>query len=170
MLYQRLVCRIPILFMGFRNCRSGNFGIIIALLIPLLVVVAGGAIDLLHAMGQKSRYQVELDAAVLAAVKEAAAGNQFATARSYIHSISDPELTLTELQQSGVELLLTTNADGSLSGTLRMPHPTSFLRIVHLNTIPITVSSTAILIENGGGGGAGTGIQGSDVGMARLIR
>ncbi|OCW58597.1 pilus assembly protein TadG-related protein [Hoeflea olei] len=124
--------------------RSGNFGIIMALLIPLLLLVAGGAVDVVHALGQRSMYQDQLDAAVLAAVHESDAEAQLSTARSYIRSLSDSGLSAAQLQQAGISLELATNPDGSLTGTLHMPHPTAFLKLVHLNAIPISVSATAI--------------------------
>lgn len=138
-----------------RNDDTGNFGIIMALLIPLLIVVAGGVVDIVWAMSEKVRFQDQLDAAMLAAVHETATEKQLQTATSYIRDISDSELTAPELEETGMSLVLTANADGSLTGTLRMPHPTAFLKIIHLNNIPISVSATAI--KTGGGGGAGAG-------------
>lgn len=137
-----------------RADRRGNFGIIIALLIPLLIVVAGGVVDIVYATGQKTTYQDELDAAILAAVHESEAEAQSTKARSYIRDLADSGLSDQELLAAGMSLVLVKNSDGSLTGTLRMPHPTAFLKIVHLDYIPISVSSTAIL-TGGSGGGAG---------------
>lgn len=134
--------------------RKGNFGIIIALLIPLLIVVAGGVVDLVYAMGKKTTYQDELDAAVLAAVHETDAAAQNSKARSYIRDLADSGLSDQQLLTAGMSLAVVKNSDGSLTGTLRMPHPTAFLKIIHLDNIPINVSSTAIL-TGGTGGGAG---------------
>ncbi|MBU4529986.1 MAG: pilus assembly protein [Hoeflea sp.] len=154
MLFQILAVKLSRNLARLRNDRGGNFGIIMALLIPLLIVVAGGVVDIVWAMGQKVRFQDQLDAAVLAAVHETAAEKQLATATSYIREISDSELSAPELLDAGMSLALVKNADGSLTGTLRMPHPTAFLKIIHLDNIPISVSSTAIKT---GGGGAGAG-------------
>jgi len=144
---KRSVCKIC-------HDRTGNFGIIMALLIPLLIVAAGGVVDIVWAMGQKVRFQDQLDAAVLAAVHETETEKQLETATSYIREISDSELSAPELLEAGVSLALVKNADGSLTGTLRMPHPTAFLKIIHMDNIPISVSSTAI---KSGGGGTGPG-------------
>lgn len=127
-----------------RKDRRGNFGIIIALLIPLLILIAGGAVDIVYALGDKTRYQDELDAAMLAAVHEDASQAQFNTAQSYILEFSDTDKTESELLSAGMSLAVVKNSDGSLTGTLKMPHPTTFLRIVNLNEIPISVTSTAI--------------------------
>ena len=141
-------------FSKLRANQAGNFGIIIALLIPLLIVVAGGVVDIVHAMGQKVRFQDELDAAMLAAVHKSAADEQFATARSYIGEIAESDLTEAEMAAEGMSLVVIKNSDGSLTGTLQMQHPTAFLSIIHMNAIPINVTSTAI---KDGGAGVGAG-------------
>ncbi|WP_417416147.1 TadE/TadG family type IV pilus assembly protein [Hoeflea sp.] len=114
------------------------------MLIPVLILVAGGAVDIVYALGQKTRYQDELDAAMLAAVHQATAEAQLETAQSYIREFSDSDLSPGELQEAGMSLAVVKNSDGSLTGTLKMPHPTAFLRIINLNDIPISVTSTAI--------------------------
>jgi len=124
--------------------QEGSFGVLIAVLIPLLLVVAGGAIDVVFALNQKTTYQDELDAAMLAAAHETSAEDQFNTAKSYIQQLADSELSETEMQEAGMSLVLTANSDGSLTGTLDMPHPTAFLGIVNIKNIPITVTSTVI--------------------------
>ena len=124
--------------------QDGNFGIIIAILIPVLILVAGGAIDVVYALSQKTAYQDELDAAMLAAVHETATDDQLRTAKSYIQQFSDSELSEAEMLEAGMSLVLTNNSDGSLTGSLRMPHPTAFPGVININNIPIGVSSTVI--------------------------
>ena len=155
MTIQNLSMKLAFKIARIRTDRAGNFGIIMALLIPLLIVAAGGVVDIVWAMGKKVRYQDQLDAAILAAVHETATEKQLETATSYIREISDSELSQPELDEAGMSLALVKNADGSLTGTLQMPHPTAFLKIIHMNNIPISVSSTAI--KAGGSGGAGAG-------------
>jgi Flp pilus assembly protein TadG len=127
----------------FKN-QNGNFGIIIAVLIPLLIVVAGGAIDIVSALNQKTKYQDELDAAMLAAAHETSTDARFNTAKSYIPKLAESNLSETEMQEAGIALVLTANSDGSLTGKLNMPYPTAFLNIINLKNIPITVTSTVI--------------------------
>lgn len=140
--------------------RRGNFGIIIALLIPLLIVAAGGVIDVFQAMGEKARIQNELDAAVLAAVLEQSSEKQLGKARSHVARLLPPELTDLELAASGASMALASNKDGSLTGRLSIAHPTIFLKIIHVDAIPIDVSSTAIRIRGKSG----------EVDSARLVR
>ena len=47
--------------------RRGNFGFLTALLIPVLLLIAGGAIDVARAFAEKERLQGLTDAAVMAA-------------------------------------------------------------------------------------------------------
>jgi Flp pilus assembly protein TadG len=129
---------------GVLSNRSGNFGILMALLIPMLLLVAGGAVDIVYALGQKTRYQDELDAAMLAAVHQTTSDEQRSTAKSFIEQFSSSGLSETELLEAGMSLTLVKNSDGSLTGTLKMPHQTAFLSIINLNNIPITVTATVI--------------------------
>ncbi|MEP3435616.1 MAG: pilus assembly protein TadG-related protein [Hoeflea sp.] len=152
MWFQNLRSELARRITGFRNDYAGNFGIIIALLIPLLIVVAGGVVDIVHAMSQKARLQDELDTAILAAVHETDADRQLEAATSYVRTLADSGLSEAEMLETGMSLVLTAKSDGSLTGTLRMPHPTAFLKIIHMDDIPISVSSTAIKTV-----GAGTG-------------
>lgn len=138
-----------------RADQRGNFGIIIALLIPFLILVVGGVIDVVQAMGQKTVYQDELDAAVLAAVHESEAAEQAEKARSHIRDMAYSTMSEQEFLEAGMSLALVANSDGSLTANLQMPHPTAFLKIVHLMSIPISVTSTAILSEATPTGDAG---------------
>ena len=148
--------------------RGGNFGIVMALLVPVVLVAAGGAVDIVFALGDKTSFQDQLDAGMLAAVHATTPEAQLETARSYIRELSDSTLTEPEQIDAGMSLVLTKNADGSLTGTLKMPHPTAFLSIVNLDTIPITVTSTAI--KTGGGTAAAGCIYAlGNVGQAVLI-
>ncbi len=49
------------------HCSGGNFGMLAALMLPVLVVAAGGAVDLANAFAEKSHLQEKLDAGVIAA-------------------------------------------------------------------------------------------------------
>ncbi len=70
MLFDKLCSKLVKKFNNFSENQHGNFGIIMALLIPVLILVAGGVVDIVYALGQKTRFQDELDAAMLAAVHE----------------------------------------------------------------------------------------------------
>lgn len=54
------------------NCRSGNFAVMFALMAPLLLGLAGGAIDFIQYQKMQAKMQGLADAAVLAATREGA--------------------------------------------------------------------------------------------------
>lgn len=60
---------------GFVRCRSGNFAAIFALAAPVLLGIAGGAVDLMVYNRQQAAMQAAADAAVLAAGREASLKN-----------------------------------------------------------------------------------------------
>ncbi|MEM5474337.1 pilus assembly protein TadG-related protein [Hoeflea sp. AS60] len=155
MLFDKLCSKLVKKFNTFSENQQGNFGIIITLLIPLLILVAGGMVDIVNALGQKTRFQDELDAAILAAVHETTSEAQLNRAQTYITEFSESGLSDIEMAEAGMSLVVKKNSDGSLTGTLRMPHPTAFLSIINLDNIPISVTSTAI--KTGGASPAAAG-------------
>ena len=56
-------------------CREGNFAVLFALVVPLLLGLAGGAVDLITFQRQQAHMQHVADAAALAAAREAAIKN-----------------------------------------------------------------------------------------------
>ena len=70
--------RIAVLFhllVQFVRNRGGNFASIFAIIAPMFLAVAGGAVDLVVFNRQESKMQDAVDAAVLAATREAALQN-----------------------------------------------------------------------------------------------
>lgn len=63
------------LTIAFSKCRSGNFALVFALVVPLLLGLAGGAIDMITFKRQQAYMQQVADAAALAAAREAAIKN-----------------------------------------------------------------------------------------------
>ncbi|MCZ8180929.1 MAG: pilus assembly protein TadG-related protein [Rhizobium sp.] len=62
------------MFKGFFSDRSGNFGVLTAILLVPVIGVAGVALDLSNALMVRSTLQAAADAAALAAVSETSAG------------------------------------------------------------------------------------------------
>lgn len=126
------------------HAREGNFGILMALLIPLVMVAGGGAVDIVHALGTKTELQDQLDAAVLAAIHEASPDKRLKVAKSYFPDAASSGQPGAAPFEKTISLALVDNPDGSVTGKLQMQHPTAFLSIVNLKKIPIGVTSTAI--------------------------
>ena len=132
--------------------RGGNFGMATALLIPVLLVAAGGALDVTLAMAEKARIQGELDAAVLAAARETDEDGQLERARGFMTDLAVSPEELAELSLQGTSLALVRNADGSLTGNFSKPHPTYFLGLIGMDRIPLGVSATALTAGEATGG------------------
>lgn len=84
---------------NFARCRAGNFATLFAILSPLLLGLAGGAIDLVVYNNQETKMQDAADAAVLAATREAALKNWSqleaqSVARAYVEAaLGDEEVS-----------------------------------------------------------------------------
>jgi Flp pilus assembly protein TadG len=122
---------------------GGNFGIMTAILLPVLVAAAGGTLDLYAAHDQKLDMQAALDAAVLAAAHQTDDKARSATVANFVSTYD--AATLTESEEAlSLRLSVGTNSDGSLTAGYRQNHATSFLGVIGLSNIPIKVESTAI--------------------------
>lgn len=120
-----------------KNCK-GNFSILTALLIPILLLVAGGAVDIARAFAERTRLQGLADAAVLAAALKTAPADRQEAARMMLASGFAAAIDFEELAA------LSENPDGSLTLAFRGGLDTYFLKMAGLSTLPITVSATAI--------------------------
>lgn len=134
--------------------RSGNFGILAAVLTPVLLVAAGGAVDMTHAFTKKQELQEKMDAAVLAAALKSDAKSQRQEVENFMSSVMPEEQEdgqPIELN-SAVVLEVASNADGSITGTFSDKFKPSFLGLAGLGELNISVSSTAIADKQDTGG------------------
>lgn len=134
--------------------RSGNFGILAAVLAPVLLIAAGGAVDMSHAFTKKQELQEKMDAAVLAGVLKSDAQSQRQEVQSFMSSFLPEEQQYGqsgELKLASV-LTVTNNNDGSLTGTFSDKFKPSFLGLAGLGELNISVSSTAIADKQEAGG------------------
>lgn len=130
------------------NCSHGNFGILTALALPILLVAAGGAVDVYSAFTEKANLQEKLDAGVLAAAVETTAPAQRRKIESFL-SVHDDDGKSVDFKQA---LSVTQNADGSVTGTYSTQFAPAFLQIVGIETLPISISSTAMAAKTKGSG------------------
>jgi len=130
--------------------RSGNFGIISAALAPILLVSAGGALDVASAYNARVDMQGQLDAAMLAAARKSGKTAQEQEARNFLGlSVDEDELS----ERAGFKL--TVNADGSLTGGYQLTVDNRFLGIIGLSNFDVGVTTTvaASAAEPAGGNG-----------------
>ncbi|MGL4196920.1 MAG: TadE/TadG family type IV pilus assembly protein [Allorhizobium sp.] len=130
--------------------RSGNFGMVSALLAPILLVSAGGAIDVAVAYNARVEMQAQLDAAMLAAARKNGKSAQELEARNFLGlDLDEDKLN----EKAG--FVLTVNTDGSITGGYEQQVDNRFLGLVGLSTITLGVSTTVMAGAEAPAGGNG---------------
>jgi Flp pilus assembly protein TadG len=119
---------------------AGNVGMILAIVLPVLVMMVGGAIDMHRASAARSSSQDAADMAVLAA---AASRDQdletlTATARKYFTENLDGRNI-----HDGFTSTIDEPAHAHLRLRATVKVPTLFMGIIGINEIPVNVSATA---------------------------
>jgi Flp pilus assembly protein TadG len=145
--------------------RSGNFGILGALVALSLTVGVGVSIDYSRALSEREHIQQALDAGLLAAMSKSTIQEQRDVIENILVANSASTDHLAVNFDFDTNLSVVKNADGSVSATLNDSVDTSFMRIVGRNSLSIRVRSTAIAT---GGTSSGTciwslGNSGQDV-------
>jgi hypothetical protein len=133
----------------FLNDRRGNFGVLAALMMPVLLVAAGGVVDMGNAFMQKQDMQEKLDGAVLAAAAKPDTASQRSAVESFFAGMVDPDGEKLDLSKA---LAVSANSDGSLTGQFHGSFKPSFLGMVGMSDMKIDVSSTAIADKAKAGG------------------
>ncbi|MEV4609816.1 pilus assembly protein [Neorhizobium sp. LMR1-1-1.1] len=123
--------------------RSGNFAIATAVMLPVLIVAGGGAVDASSAYLERSRIQGQLDAAVLAAAGQSDSAKRQSTAAGFMPAAS--------AGTGENPLVVTNNSDGSVTGTYTYTMPNSFLGIVGIDNFKLVVTATAMATSKSGG-------------------
>lgn len=119
--------------------RAGNFGMLSALLAPVLLVSAGGVLDLASAYADRNDMQGDLDAAMLAAAGQTDATSRETLARRFLGL----DITGKQLEE-GVRFSIKANADGSITGNYERTVNNRFLSLAGLRTFEVGVSTTVI--------------------------
>lgn len=129
--------------------RTGNFAIATAIMLPVMILAGGGAVDASSAYFERSRIQGQLDAAVLAAAGESDSTKRLATAAGFMPARSGTT--------GENPLIVTNNSDGSVTGTYTYVAQNTFLGIVGLDSFKLVVTATAMATGKSGGGEGSTG-------------
>jgi hypothetical protein len=129
--------------------RGGNFAIATAVMLPVLIVAGGGAVDASSAYLERNRIQGHLDAAVLAAAGQSDSAKRFATAAGFMPAAS--------AGTGETPLVVTNNSDGSVTGTYTYTMPNTFLGIVGIDNFKLVVTATAMAASKSGGEGSSDG-------------
>jgi von Willebrand factor type A domain. len=143
--------RLPRLLNSLIHDRSGNFGIMTALLLPCLLGAAGVALDLAGAMATKQQMAEAADAGALAAAsalgeKKATAAEAKKLAEEFVRGQFAGMGMTSEGYKIDVDVKTTTqggktrfDVDVSVDGDM----PTTLTRIMGFESVPISVASAA---------------------------
>lgn len=143
-----LTARAATPFMRFLCDAGGNFAVTTALVLPILVTAAGGAIDITQASIERTRLQDTLDAAMLSAVSKTDIDSQRREAERFLTDRIPEDV---DLQKA---LSVKGNDDGSLTGTYAGEVSTNFLTMIGLGKINLKVQATAIATRSPASSGA----------------
>lgn len=112
--------------------RSGSVAILGALAAPVLLMLAGGAVDLQRTESARVRMQDALDAAVVAGLTEGDAGDEAAA-----------QLAFTANKDAGVPEGVFNLDNAVMNGSVRTTVPTTFLQVIGVRALPVAADARA---------------------------
>jgi len=127
---------------SFLTACYGNVTMLFALTALVVVSVAGGALDMNNAARVRQDMQDALDVAVLAGVR--AEDVQMATVAGAAFNDNINTAPADSIRQSYVTGTTATAGAKSLTGTATFDNPTYMLKLIGMNNIKISVTSTAL--------------------------
>ncbi len=126
---------------------DGHFSIILALLLPLLVVSAGGVVQYIGFMNDRTAIQAALDSGVLKAASLKTEAEQLTTVSHFLAANWSATASGSSIVQSG--LAVTTNPDHSLTATFGGTYMPQFLQGFGLPAFDVTIRATALAMAQG---------------------
>ncbi|MCJ8509101.1 pilus assembly protein [Rhizobium lemnae] len=127
---------------SFAQCDSANFSIITALVAPILLLAAGGAIDIHAAYDQRQQMQAHLDGGLLAAARESDLSTQQDVTADFISTFDTANVATQTDGALSKRLKVVRNTDGSLTGVYSRSYTSWFLGLVGMPTLPLSVTAT----------------------------
>lgn len=128
----------------YRSDTSGNVIMLTALLLPVLLVFAGVAIDTQYTITQKARVQQAMDSAILAGTlarqKGATQQDVQTEVRAYFTGLVSEEDN--GLVCEPVDILFS-EVDQGISGSIRCEQETKLVRLIGMNEMPFNASSVS---------------------------
>ncbi|WP_434713774.1 pilus assembly protein (plasmid) [Rhizobium sp. YTUHZ045] len=131
------LARITSALRSLKSDRGGNVAIVVALsLVPMLVAV-GASFDYIRSYNVRQRMQSDLDAALIAAVKQINNTEDTDALKEkvsdWFHVQVDNSYTLSDIDIDTVNHNITATASGTV--------PTTFMKIANIETVPVSVAS-----------------------------
>jgi Flp pilus assembly protein TadG len=134
--------------------KAGNFALLTALILPVVLVGGGSAVDISVAYSERSALQDMADAAVLAG-GGVFDGTNFSTAKSVAEKFikaqaataRDEEASTVEVNKNEKLAVMTykiSAVDKTLTITMKKPVPTSLMQIASIKSIDVGVTASAL--------------------------
>ena len=120
------------LWKTFARAERGNIAITAAMAAPVLLMLAGGAVDVRHAEQRRAHMQEALDAAVIAGLAADLEGDEDAAQAVFAANKA------TDVPEGAFEIV-----SGDMEGEVSTEVPTSFLKIIGVDSIPISAFARA---------------------------
>lgn len=128
------------LWRRYRGNERGTVVVIFALSLLPFVLGVGAAIDFARAYNVQTQMQTDLDSALIAAVKKVSSSDT-ATVQSTIAAWFAAQTDLTDYTFSSITV---SKSAGSVTATLTSTVSTAFMQLIGVDSLPISVSSTAL--------------------------
>ncbi|MDH6266811.1 Flp pilus assembly protein TadG [Rhizobium sp. SG_E_25_P2] len=136
---------------------GGNIALVAALTMPVILTSAGAAIDYSMASYERQFMQSSLDAGVLAAVVEDDDISRRSVVEKYIDANFVGESRLApdgqpidpETIDYSTQLAVNTNSDNSLTATFTRSYKTTFMSVIGVRALNLTVRSSAAALQSG---------------------
>ncbi|TIX87297.1 TadE/TadG family type IV pilus assembly protein [Rhizobium sp. P44RR-XXIV] len=120
----------------FRN-KSGNVAIVVALSIVPMILAVGASLDYIRAYNVRQRLQSDLDAALIAAVKQIDTADTDALKQKvtdWFSSQSESSYTISDIAIDTSNHKITATANGVV--------PTTLMKIANIDNVPVSVASS----------------------------
>ena len=134
-----LSCSFARLFKALRGLgrdRSGNVAIVVALTLVPMIVAVGASFDYIRAYNVRQRMQSDLDAALIAAVKQIDTSDKDALEEKvsdWFHAQVENSYTLGDIDIDTSNHKITATATGTV--------PTTLMKIANIDTVDVSVAS-----------------------------
>lgn len=129
---------------------GGNFAIMGAIVLPILIVAAGGAVDVANAYAKKKDLQERLDAGVLSAAPQTNHSERQKRVEQFMSLGNSGGVENVPEGNGGGELVfgsggleVVTNPDGSVTANYSIGFRPTFLSMIGMHQMTLNVSSTA---------------------------
>ena len=129
--------RIHAIFRALARERGGNVAIVVALTLVPMILAVGASFDYIRAYNVRQSMQSDLDAALIAAVKQINTDDAMALklkVADWFHAQTESSYSLGDINIDTTNHSITATASGTV--------PTTLMKIANIDTVPVSVASS----------------------------